>query len=79
MSTGSSRKPRQFPTHRDRVEAGLQCICNGTAQRTHLPDARRRLGVDELSHAKPPRQQRPAVLWRSLIHNFRVVTCTKKM
>ena len=42
MTAGRAREARDLAAHRDRIEARLQGISNGAAQRANLPDSGRR-------------------------------------
>jgi hypothetical protein len=53
MPAGCARKARDLAAHRHRIEARLQRISNGAAQRANFPDTRRRHWAWRLKHAQP--------------------------
>ena len=50
MSAGCAREARDLAAHRDRIEARLQNIRHGAAQRANLPDTRRHCRVQGVNH-----------------------------
>ena len=52
MTAGRAREARDLAAHRDRIEASLQGISNGAAQRANFPDPGRRCWGRTIKHEK---------------------------